>query len=254
MTATIPENARKLRMLTVTFEQEILPRELENFRGAIVEKIGLDKSEFFHNHNNTPEAKNNFHYRYPLIQYALDNRRPKLIFLENAIDEATLFFSQADWDMTVNGKPYKSSIQNIKASQPILALAKGSTYTYRLQMWQALNTTNYEQFKKHTKLVDKINHLQSALSGHIIAMASGLEYRIPDRFELEMTDLYKTYAGYYKGIKVALYDIGFQTDMIIPEGLGLGKGASIGYGRLCLANQFTNVRQTQEGSIEESAR
>ena len=228
----IPKDAHKLRMLTVTFEQEILVRELENFRGAIVEKIGLDKSEFFHNHNNAPDAKQAFHYRYPLIQYALDNKRPRLIFLENAIDEARLFFSQPDWDMTVNGKPYKSSIQNIKASQPVLALAKGSAFTYRLQMWQALNTSNYEQFKKHTKLVDKITHLQSALSGHIIALASGLGYRIPGRFELDLTDIYRTYAGHYKGVKVALYDIGFQTDMMIPTGLGLGKGASLGYGRV----------------------
>lgn len=232
MTTVVPKDANKLRMLTVTFEQEILARELENFRGAIVEKIGLDKSEFYHNHNNSPDAKQPFHYRYPLIQYALDNNRPKLIFLENAIDEARLFFSQPDWDMTVNGKPYKSSIQNIKASQPILALVKGNTFFYRLQTWQALNTINYEKFKKHARLIDKVNHLQSALSGHIIALASGLGYRIPERFELDLTDIYKTYAGYYKGVKVALYDIGFQTDMIIPSGLGLGKGASLGYGRI----------------------
>lgn len=241
-------------MLTVTFEQEILARELENFRGAIVEKIGLDKSEFFHNHNNAPDAKQAFHYRYPLIQYSLDQKRPTLTFLEKAIDEATLFFSQPDWDLIVNGKPYKSSVQNIKASQPILALAKENSFTYRLQMWQALNTTNFELFKKHTKLVDKVIHLQSALSGHIIALANGLGYRIPGRFELDLTDIYKTYAGYYKGVKVALYDVGFQTDMIIPTGIGLGKGASLGYGRLWLASEYSHAKHPPEGYIENNRR
>jgi hypothetical protein len=36
----------------------------------------------------------------------------------------------------------------------------------------------------------------------------------------------------YKGIKVMGFSIDFEANLTLPSGIGLGKGVSMGYGRL----------------------
>lgn len=227
---------KKIRTLTVTFEQEIGAREVEHFRGAIVEKVGLERSSY-HNHNNDPGAENPYFYRYPLVQYTMFRRKPQLLFLESAIDEAQHFFAQPDWDMTVNGRPYPVSISDIKAAQHDFGIRPGEMQHYRLSNWQALKGDNYSSYINQPNLHGKIDLLQRILSGNLLALASGLQYRIPERFTLEITDWRRTHTAFYKGVRVALFDINFATDLVLPSGIGIGKGVSLGFGRVWRADK-----------------
>ena len=86
---------KKLRVMTVAFDTTIEPYEIPAFRGAIAAKVGLEH-EWFHNHNNEGlkqvpnhldayvESQQQYHNRYPLIQYKISanrhQKRPMLIY------------------------------------------------------------------------------------------------------------------------------------------------------------------------------
>ncbi len=220
---------KNLRMLSVTFAEEIQPNELENFRGALIEKVGLEH-ERYHNHNNAKDGSPAFHYRYPLVQYQLLRRRPRLLFLEEAIEDARHFFTRPDWDFTMNGRPYQSTVAELKASQYEIGLTPGQYRHYRLRRWQALNTDNFQSYRQLETLTAKVAFLERVLTGQLLSFFSGVGHRLPERFGLALTDWHYSGAALYKGVRVCTFGLSFRTDLLLPPGVGLGKGVSLGFG------------------------
>jgi len=64
---------KKIRILTVIFDTEIKGYEIPAFRGAVVDKVGLENI-IFHNHL----SGNTFLYKYPLIQYKVIRNNPAI--------------------------------------------------------------------------------------------------------------------------------------------------------------------------------
>lgn len=222
---------RPLRMLSVTFTEEIAPEEIECFRGAIAEKAGL-QHERYHNHNNAPDATSGFHYRYSLIQYQLHRRRPRILFLDDAIEDAQHFFTQPDWNLTMNERPYHTAIADLKAAQCTIGSTPGQFHTYRLYRWLALNEDNYAKYTSTAPLRDKIVLLERILSGHLLAFFTGIGMVLPQRFQLDITHINRIHNSSYRGIKAQLFDLEFRADLLLPYGIGVGKGVGLGYGRL----------------------
>jgi hypothetical protein len=222
---------RPLRMLSVSFTQEIAPDEIECFRGAIAEKAGL-QHERYHNHNNAPDAPSGFHYRYSLIQYQLHRHRPRILFLDDAIEDAQHFFTQSDWNLTLNDRAYQTAIADLKATQCTVGSTPGQFHSYRLFRWMALNEENFAKYTATAPLRDKIALLERILSGHLLAFFTGIGMVLPQRFQLDITHLNRVHAGSYRGIKAQLFDIEFRADLLLPYGIGVGKGVGLGYGRL----------------------
>jgi len=222
---------RPLRMLSVTFTEEIAPDEIECFRGAIAEKAGL-QHERYHNHNNAPDASSGFHYRYSLIQYQLHRRRPRILFLDDAIEDAQHFFTQPDWNLTLNDRAYPTAIADLKATQCTVGITPGKFHTYRLYRWLALNEDNYARYRSTEPLRDKIILLERILSGHLLAFFTGIGFQLPQRFQLDITQLNRIHNGSYRGIKAQLFDLEFRTELLLPYGVGVGKGVGLGMGRV----------------------
>lgn len=221
---------QNIRTLSVTFNEPIEIRELECFRGAIVEKVGLER-EWYHNHNNATDRQSDYHYRYPLVQYSLRRRRPRILFINKAIDEARYFFSQPDWNLRLAGRVYPTHIDQLKAKQVQIGWQE-EMKEYRIERWLALNEQNYDAYHQMNALRDKISLLERVLAGNIISMAKGLDYRFPERFELELSDWQRCRALPYKGISLLTFDLSFRTNLVLPLGFGVGKGSSMGWGRL----------------------
>lgn len=223
-------------MLSVSFSEEIHPGELECFRGALVEKVGFEH-ERYHNHNNSGNGASQFHYRYPLIQYQLMQRRPRLLFLEDAIEDARHFFTQPDWDLHMNGRDYHTKIAELKATQHQVGVTPGRYQHYRLRRWQALNTDNYPKYQSLETLSEKVAFLERVLSGQLLSFFTGVGYQLPERFRLELTDWGRAYTDQYKGIEASLFDVAFRAELALPSGVGVGKGGGLGYGRVWAHSQ-----------------
>ena len=97
---------KPIRILSVTFDTEIAAHETPAFRGAVIEKVGLEH-ELFHNHNNDPQARVAYHYRYPLVQHKRWRRKPSIVFIDKGVDQAQHFFMQPDWRLDFAGRRFR---------------------------------------------------------------------------------------------------------------------------------------------------
>jgi hypothetical protein len=225
---------QKLKTLSVTFSEPIEPQELECFRGAVVEKVGQDR-EWYHNHNNQSTEKGGYHYRYPLIQYKLNRKRPMIVFINEAIDEARHFFVQPDWNMTMANRSYQVKIEQLKARQLEFGIV-AQPREYRIRRWLALNMKNFPIYQELPTMRDRLIKLEQLLANNILSMATSLGYRFPERFDVEITDFYGKQPVQYKGNQLLVFNLSFRTNVVIPFGLSLGKGSSLGFGTTSLVH------------------
>jgi Cas6b C-terminal domain/Cas6b N-terminal domain len=221
----------QLRILSVTFDTHLDPWELPRFRGAIAHKVGLEH-EWFHNHDNETGG---YHQRYPLIQYKLNPQgginRPMLLCLEHGVEEAQRFFSQPDWGLRIGEKDHEMRIARLNVEQHRLAVLEKAV-PYRIHKWKAFNPENFDVFRPMVSIAEQCAFLERLLATHIIAFAGGVGWEVPERFQVRITDLIKREWVDQKGIKVLAFTLDFQCNVALPSFIGLGKGASIGYGVL----------------------
>lgn len=221
---------KQLRILEVAFDTEIQPFQLSQFRGAIARKVGLEH-EWFHNHDNDSGG---FHNRYPLIQYKLDTykgqMRPMLLCLEEGIEEAHHLFSQPEWSVDLKGSRHDLKIARLHVNQYRLH-QWDKTFCYRLHKWQALNPDNYEKYKLLRGIVQRISFLETLLGNQIKSFAKGVNWDLSDDFKLTILNPPKEeWLQYKTHQKILVFTLDFETNLSLPDFIGLGKGASRGLG------------------------
>ncbi len=222
-----------LRILSVTFDTHLEPWELPQFRGAVAHKVGLEY-DWYHNHNNEDSG---YHYRYPLIQYKLDRSdnqsRPLLMCLHHGVDEAHHFFSQPDWNLSIHDRDLPMRVAKLDMRQHLLSETERPT-RYRIHRWKPFNPDNYNDYRQLTGIADQFALLERLLTGHILAFARGVDWQIETHFQLKITDMLKRDWVEHKGVKVLAFTIDIETNLSLPQGIGLGKGVSTGFGRVQL--------------------
>ena len=218
-----------LRLLSVTFDTQIDPWELPRFRGAVARKVGLEH-EWYHNHNAETDG---YHQRYPLIQYKLDThrgqQRPMLLCINQGVEEAHHFFSQPDWSLRIGANEHPLRIARLHVDQLALDVSP-QPFIYRIHKWKAFNPENYEIWQGLRGIAEQFAFLERLLATHIIAFAEGVGWRVAERFELKILDLLKREQISNKGIRFEAFTLDFETNLALPEYVGLGKGVALGFG------------------------
>lgn len=217
-------------MLRVRFEPRIQARELSAFRGAVAGRVGLEH-DWFHNHDNEAGSRRAYHYRYPLVQYKLMDGYPALLFLGPGVDQAMHLFAQPGWSLTFTRQRKQARLAEMKRQSARIGL-HARPQPYRLRSWVAFNQSNYEAYKRTPGLAGRLQLMERALAGHILALATGLGYQFPRRFEAVITDWQRPATVTFSGNKMLAFDLAFQSDAMLPPHAGLGRGAGRGYGEL----------------------
>lgn len=240
----------KLKTLRITFDTEIRNWEIRSFRGAMAKKVGYEH-EWFHNHNNSGRSSSHtnfkgfsserFHYRYPMIQYKTDRRgnklRPMLLCLGDCVDEAHKFFSQPNWDVSMNGNKRPLAIANLDINQYNLQVWE-TDFNYNVFNWLALNTENYLEYRELDALTDKLLFIENLLNQHVVALYRSLNVELEQKAVAKITELRREkWLEYKKGYKLLGFDLSFRANVFIPEYLGIGKGVSKGFGVVRIDNK-----------------
>ena len=243
---------KKLRLLAVSFDTEIKPWELKQFRGAIAHKVGLEH-EWFHNHDNSLQSSvgseqlavgseqdadgspqvTKYHHRYPLIQYKIDTNgrqmRPMLLCLDDCIEEAHHLFSQSDWSVYIGHKKHDLKIARLHVDKINLNVWE-QPFRYRIHKWRALNAENYKVWQRLDGVVAQTAFLENLLAAHILSFARGVGWTLDQRFKVTITKLMKEEWVSFKNIKVLAFTLEFKANVSLPNYIGLGKGAGEGFG------------------------
>ncbi|PXX16633.1 hypothetical protein EJ73_02739 [Hoylesella shahii DSM 15611 = JCM 12083] len=74
--------------------------------------------------------------------------------------------------------------------------------------------------------------LQRILTGNILSMLKGLGIRVEQRVEVHIKHLEERPNVIFKGVKLYCANISFDSNVLLPQHVGLGKHASVGFGIL----------------------
>lgn len=220
------------------------------FRGAVARKVGIENVLFHHHLPNQPalvgvltpavvgvstdDTKNRYLYRYPLIQYKRLYGKAAIICLGDAVNEIHKLFEDTDWEVEMGNSTFPLKIARLDLKEYNLEVYQGEkqNYTYSIQNWLALNHENYEVYQNTSSLKKRIELLERILSSHLLSFAKGIEWNLENRFELEIQELQPHYTMSYKTTKLTAFSLTFQTNLFLPNYIGLGKGSSRGFGMI----------------------
>jgi Cas6b C-terminal domain/Cas6b N-terminal domain len=217
-----------LKTLLLTFDIPLLPHQIPMWRGAIAEHAGWE-NDAFHNHLN---AADRYKYRYPSVQYRCHDGQAALIGIGEAGVEALQDMLMAsDGQLTMGGKTYRLRVADFSLQNtPLSNLPE--VKAYHLRSWLALNPDNFREWERLPSLTARIEHLERILASNIIAFAKGIGWQIEERFDVTLLQLRATKKVRYHRTELMAFDVAFSTNLQLPEGIGLGKAASHGFGVL----------------------
>ncbi len=214
---------KKVRILDIAFENEISVWEIPAFRGAVIQSAGR-KNIIFHNHNN-----NKFVYSYPLIQYKRIGKRPHLVCIDEGVDEIHRFFENMQEGIFLNERPYEIKIENLNLNTFTLQVWDKAFY-YNLYDWLPLNQDNFLKYSNITDQADKTEFLNKILTGNILSFAKGIGWTVDKPIITKIDRINNQKTLRIKGVKRSVFDVAFKTNVFLPNNIGLGKNASLGFG------------------------
>jgi len=228
----------KIPYITIVFENQLTHRELPLFRGAIISKVP-EKYVLFHNH-----LKGSFRFAYPLIQYKIIEGKAALFCIGDGTDEIRHFFSNSDLHLYIGEKESIFSVENTWAKQWILQTWNDS-FLYSLQRWVPFNKHNYNKYLKSEGLIEKVDLLESILIGNILSMSKTLGHHFASQVECKILEVNNPRPYYHKGVLLQGFNIIFKTNVYLPNYIGIGKAASMGFGVI----RQLGIRNDQKSDI-----
>ena len=78
----------------------------------------------------------------------------------------------------------------------------------------------------------RVTFLEEKLVGNLLSFFTEMGFRAEQKIDLHITDITGQRLAHYKGVKLMAFDIEFKVNLILPQYVGLGKSASVGYGTL----------------------
>lgn len=218
--------AQYTRTILIRFDNEIALDEIPRLRGAIIDAVGQSTEILYHNH-----IDDGFRYSYPLIQYKRINRKIALFCIADGVDAIGHFLANAPRYMTLGDKEVDLVMENVSTKRFMIRVWD-SSFKYYIRKWLPLNSTNYLKYQALDSLTEKISFLENIMIGNILSFAKGIGINIPDHISCKFTSLEQSSLVKVKGVKMMAFDGELELNISLPDYIGVGKHASLGYGTI----------------------
>lgn len=131
---------------------------------------------------------------------------------------------------TLGSRKVVASVEAIHDASTEVTIADAVCHKYSIQSWLPFNQNNYLQFKSTESPTKKIEILNCILTGNILTMLKGVNIRLTERLIVDIMSISEPKPVRYKNISVLSLNATFKSNVSIPEYIGLGKHASLGFG------------------------
>lgn len=213
------------KILTVIFDGEISPFEIHLFRGAVIGSMGEEANTLYHNHT----GEDGFRYSYPLIQYKRIKGKAAIVCVEEGAEKIGQFLSEEKHVYNLGNRETTMSVDCIQPRQMLIQVWQHE-FRYRINRWLALNSENYKRYMATDSIVERVQLLERILKGNILSMCKGLNIMLDKEVVVKIGNMSEPYMVRNKETKLMAFDIEFASNVSLPNYIGLGKNASIGYG------------------------
>ena len=217
--------AKHIRILTVIFDAEIKYKEIPLFRGAVLNSMGDKADLLYHNHTGATTVR----YSYPLIQYKCLGGKAAIVCVAEGADVIGQYFSESTDTIRIGEREIACAVNRISPVK-IMVRTWNSMFKYRIIRWLPLNTKNYHIYRMTDDENERKALLETVLRGNLLSMLKGLDIHLEDELLVKITNLEDPYILYNKGIGMMAFNADFSCNLSIPNNVGIGKNASIGFG------------------------
>jgi hypothetical protein len=214
-----------IRTLILRFSNEISASDIPGFRGAVIASL-KQKNILYHNHD-----ENGVVYRYPRIQYKRINRKAAIVCIQEGVDAIHELFTSGNFTYRIGEKDMEMRIESVNTYENDIDFCD-THQSYHLHNWLPLNAENYKEYQKMERYADKILFLENKLKANILSFFSSIGYYVDQQIVLNIMDIRPPILVSYKGVKLMAFDVDFNVNLLLPNYIGIGKSASIGYGTL----------------------
>lgn len=219
-----PHLPNDIHILIVKFRNDISLSEIPLLRGAILNALNGDADVLFHNH-----IGESFRYSYPLIQYKRIQGKAAVVCLKEGTEIIGQFFSKGMFAFKLGDRYLKMEIESV-IPKKYLIQSWDSMFKYRIRRWLPLNSDNYRRYQALEGISEKISFLENILIANLLSFAKGVEIHIDKNIQCKLTSMHEPFLIRSKGVKLMAFDIEFITNISLPDYIGIGKNASIGFG------------------------
>jgi hypothetical protein len=227
---------RSINVFLIKFKNEIAFTEIPLLRGAVLNLLGSDAELLFHNHT----SDTTFRYSYPLIQYKRIRKKAAIFCIGDGVETIGKLLNAQDYEISLGSRNVCLDIENISPKRNIVQ-TWDSTFHYYLTNWLALNSTNYQEYMAMDDLADRIDLLERILVGNLLSFAKGVGIEIEQQIICKLISFEEPRLVKVKGVKVMSFNCEFTTNMSLPDYMGIGKHASIGYGTVVKDRTLTKI-------------
>lgn len=215
---------KRLRMLTVLFDTDIKPAELSAFRDSIAKKAGPE-NPLLSNFNSDEQIS----FGYPLIQYKTVQNKPLILCIDTNLDSLQNFFKGHDWNLEIEGHKFPMKIDMLQLHNLSLNIWDYAI-DYEIKNWIALNNENYPKYTKLQTNPERIEFLEDLLKANMLSFAKGVNWMIKKDIGIKITYINDPRPITFKGKTLLGFNLGFKTNVDLPNYIGLGKNVNLGFG------------------------
>lgn len=216
---------KQIRTLTLIFNSELQAWEIPLFRGAVVGAMGEKANLLFHNHLEGESLR----YSYPLIQYKRVGKKACVVCVEEGVDTIGQFFSDANATLKVGEREMQLEVERVIPTKVLVQLWQAS-FVYHINRWLPFNSSNYARYMSADSLTEKAQLMENILKGNLLSMLKGLGIYLDEELQVSIKELSPAFKVYSKGVPLLAFNAEFRCNLSIPNYLGIGKHASLGYG------------------------
>ena len=217
--------AKHIRTLTIIFDTKIHYKEIPLFRGAVLKSLGDKANQLYHNHT----GETTFRYSYPLIQYKRINGNAAIVCVEDGTDVIGQYLSESTNTITLGEREVPLTTNKISPVRILMQTWK-SSFRYHITRWLPLNAKNYHIYRMIDNEDERKILLENILKGNLLSMLKGLDIHLEDDLSVKIDNIEAPYILYNKGIGLMAFNADFTCNISIPNNIGIGKNASIGFG------------------------
>jgi len=213
-----------IHVLTIQFQNEISWSEIPFLRGAVIQALHGQANVLYHNHTG-----DSYRYAYPLIQYKRIRNKAAIFCLKEGTEAIGEFLSEGNFSCLLGDRSVEMEIEKV-LSRKHTVQAWDSLFRYRIRRWLPLNAENYRKYGEIDECAGKISFLENILIANLLSFAKGIGIHIESKIQCKLSSLSEPYQVTNKHVKLMAFDAEFKTNMSLPDYVGIGKNASIGYG------------------------
>jgi len=207
-------------------EIELKTRDAHKLRGYFG-NLFKEHSPLLHNH----WGNGNVRYRYPTIQYKVIDKMPMLVGIEEGAELLPQLFLKTK-EIDIDGKTYPIQSKNIEMIQEETGFSQ-SLEEYNFQtLWMALNQQNYQKYHRLEDENMKEDMLNSILVGHILSFFRNMNIELKPNERLMAKVNVQEKTTNFKSQKMIALSGKFIVNAFLPDGIGLGKAVSRGFGTI----------------------